>query len=416
MVGDISRSSRILLILFVFVGGALAGSVIALRFIGSGAVTEDSAPPAAERPENLRRLEQLAGLPYLTGVVPAGRSERGVVEYERGRTWDGLNFFNCLILPGAYLVDMEGKRVFEWLAPNPDESWFDAKLLPSGDVLALVDGYRVMRVTPDGDVRWEYRAPVHHDLAVADNGEIFVLARRAVHVNALHPKVPVFDDEIHVLDPDGALIRKISILEAILKSPFGFLLPSSHDLEPDESVPNLVLDMLHSNHVQVFDGTVEHLSPLFRRGNLLVSMRTINSIGILDPDESRFVWMWGPTNIARQHHPTLLPNGHILLFDNGQSASQIIEVDPLTNAVVWRYAPLGGFYSEAAGSVQRLPNGNTLITESDPGVVFEVTPDGETVWRYLNPLTTPDGLRATIWRMTRFDPQELRFLDQLTPR
>jgi hypothetical protein len=259
LVGDISRSSRILLILFVFVGGALAGSVIALRFIGSGAATEASADPAAERPENLRRLEQLAGLPYLTGVVPATRSERGVVEYERSRTWDGLNFFNCLILPGAHLVDMEGKRVFEWRAPDPDESWFDAKLLPSGDVLALVDGYRVMRVTPNGDVLWEYRAPVHHDLAVAENGEIFVLARRAVHINALHPKVPVFDDEIHVLDRDGNLIRKISILEAILKSPFGFLLPSSHDLEPDESVPNLVLDMLHSNHVQVLVGAVEHL-------------------------------------------------------------------------------------------------------------------------------------------------------------
>jgi len=410
------RSSRVLLILFVFVGGALAGSVVALNVIGPGVAAEDSAGPVAERPENLRRLEQLANLPYLTGVAPASGSERGVVEYERSRTWDGLNFFNCLIRPGAHLVDMEGKRVFEWLAPDPDESWFDAKLLPSGDVLVLVDGIRIMRVTLNGDVRWEYRAKVHHDIAMAENGEIFVLARTAMYIDVLHPKVPVFNDEIHVLDRDGTLIRKISILEALLRSPFSFLLPSSHDLEPDGSQPTLVLDVLHSNHVQVLDGAVEHLSPLFRRGNLLVSMRTINSIGILDPDETRFVWLWGPTNIARQHHPTLLPNGHILLFDNGQSASQIIELDPLTNTVVWRYAPLEGFYSESAGSVQRLPNGNTLITESDPGVVFEVTPDGETVWRYLNPLTTADGLRSTIWRMTRFDPQELHFLDQPTPR
>ena len=410
------RSSRILLILFVFVGGALAGSVVALNFIGPGVAAEDSDGPAAERPENLRRLEQLADLPYLTGVAPASGSERGVVKYERSRTWDGLNFFNCLIRPGAHLVDMEGKLVFEWLAPDPDESWFDAKLLPSGDVLVLIDGNRVMWVTLNGDVRWEYRAKVHHDIAVAENGEIFVLARTATYIDVLHPKVPVFNDEIHVLDRDGTLIRKISVLEALLRSPFGFLLPSSHDLEPDESQPTLVLDVLHTNHVQVFDGTLEHRSPLFRRGNLLVSMRTINAIGILDPDESRFVWLWGPTNIARQHHPTLLPNGHILLFDNGQSASQIIELDPLTNAVVWRYAPLGGFYSESAGSVQRLPNGNTLITESDPGVVFEVTPDGDTVWRYVNPLTTADGLRQTIWRMTRFDPQELNFLDQPSPR
>jgi len=154
----IRRSSRILLIIFVFVGGALAGSVVTLNIIGPEVAAEDPADPAAERPENLRRLEQLADLPYLTGVAPASDSERGVVKYERSRTWDGLNFFNCLIRPGANLVDMEGKRIFEWLAPDPDEPWFDAKLLPSGDVLVLVDGNRVMRVTLNGDVLWEYRA------------------------------------------------------------------------------------------------------------------------------------------------------------------------------------------------------------------------------------------------------------------
>ena len=73
----------------------------------------------------------------------------------------------------------------------------------------------------------------------------------------------------------------------------------------------------------------------------------------------------------------------ILLFDNGQSASQIIELDPLTSTVVWRYAPLEGFYSEMRGSVQRLPNGNTLVTESDPGVVFEVTLPFEMGWQSL---------------------------------
>ncbi len=413
---NLGRTSRILLILLVFIGGALAGSVVTLRGIGPGVQTENPTNPAADRPENLRRLEQLADLPYLTGVATGGDSDRGVVEYERSQTWDGLNFFNCSNRAGAHLVDMEGKRVFEWLAPAPGEAWQHAELLPSGDVLALVGDKLLMRVAPNGDVLWEHRAPVHHDLAVTDDGRIFVLARRVVRVDAIHPQVPVFADEIHVLDRDGAPIRRISILEAFLRSPFGFLLPSSNDLEPDEGRPNLVLDVLHTNHVQVFDGSLEHRSPLFRRGNILVSMRTINAIGILDPSETRFVWLWGPTNIARQHHPTLLPNGHILLFDNGQSASQIIELDPLTSAVVWRYAPLDGFYSEMRGSVQRLPNGNTLVTESDPGVVFEVTPGGETVWRYLNPLTTADGLREPIWRMTRFDPQKLHFLDQPTPR
>jgi len=35
--------------------------------------------------------------------------------------------------------------------------------------------------------------------------------------------------------------------------------------------------------------------------------------------------------------------------------------------------------------VQRLGNGNTLITEAWHGRIFEVTPDKETVWEYVVP-------------------------------
>jgi len=37
------------------------------------------------------------------------------------------------------------------------------------------------------------------------------------------------------------------------------------------------------------------------------------------------------------------------------------------------------------GYAQRLPNGNTLITESSFGRFFEVTKQGEIVWEYVNP-------------------------------
>jgi hypothetical protein len=35
--------------------------------------------------------------------------------------------------------------------------------------------------------------------------------------------------------------------------------------------------------------------------------------------------------------------------------------------------------------VQRLPNGNTLINSGAQGIVFEVTPDREVVWKFANP-------------------------------
>ena len=36
-------------------------------------------------------------------------------------------------------------------------------------------------------------------------------------------------------------------------------------------------------------------------------------------------------------------------------------------------------------SAQRLPNGNTLITEGSDGRIFEVTADHELVWEYVSP-------------------------------
>ena len=74
------------------------------------------------------------------------------------------------------------------------------------------------------------------------------------------------------------------------------------------------------------------------------------------------------------------------------------------------------FFSRTRGSIQRLPNGNTLITESDRGYVFEVTPEGETVWRFANPDIRENGTRIAIWRMLRFRRAELPFLGDLDPR
>lgn len=45
------------------------------------------------------------------------------------------------------------------------------------------------------------------------------------------------------------------------------------------------------------------------------------------------------------------------------------------------------FYSSYISSAQRLPNGNTLITEGSDGRLIEVTPEHEIVWEFVNPYT-----------------------------
>jgi hypothetical protein len=73
----------------------------------------------------------------------------------------------------------------------------------------------------------------------------------------------------------------------------------------------------------------------------------------------------------------------------------VLELDPITLEIRWQYTPkeaglvvpldAARFYSPFISSAQRLPNGNTLITEGSDGRIFEVTPEHQTVWEYINP-------------------------------
>ncbi|HEV3445299.1 MAG TPA: aryl-sulfate sulfotransferase [Gemmataceae bacterium] len=119
-----------------------------------------------------------------------------------------------------------------------------------------------------------------------------------------------------------------------------------------------------------------------------------------------------------QHNAHWIPKGlpgagHILLFNNGGerpdgSYSSVDElalpvdsqgrylVKPGKAEPVWSYsAPKkADFFSSFISGAQRLPNGNTLICSGANGTVFEVTPEKEIVWKYVNPVKggTPFGL------------------------
>ena len=55
---------------------------------------------------------------------------------------------------------------------------------------------------------------------------------------------------------------------------------------------------------------------------------------------------------------------------------------------VWHYEAKNrtDFFSSEISGAHRLPNGNTLICAGVVGHLFEVTPAGETVWQYVNPM------------------------------
>jgi hypothetical protein len=74
----------------------------------------------------------------------------------------------------------------------------------------------------------------------------------------------------------------------------------------------------------------------------------------------------------------------------------VLEIDPLTKNIVWTYQESlpWNFFIARISNAQRLPNGNTLINEGFFGRFFEVTPEGEVVWEYVNPYFGPLGPTA----------------------
>lgn len=407
----LTRTAAVALI--VFAAGFIAGQLVMSSHVKAGAEARRLTliEGTVGQNEELRRLEQLQALGYVDGTIDKQAELRGVLIHDQERAFPGVNLYNSRIRPLARLIDNDGHELHSWSFPG-DDGWEHTELLPNGDLLVIVNQRSIFKIDRDSKLLWQTEIEAHHDLAVHSSGAIYALTDRETLRPEIHPEVPVVEDFITILSPEGEPEKKLSILDAMQSSPYAFLLASPRCLPaPDDAAERIHIDMLHTNHIQIFDGTLANRSPLFAEGNVLISMRTINTIAILDPQDGRILWAWGPTNLHRQHHPSLLDNGHIVVFDNGRKRSQIVEIDPLTFEVVWRHAPKTGFFSGYRGSVQRLANGNTLITESDRGYVFEITPDHKEVWRFANPDVREDNLRIAIWRMTRFVRDELDFLD-----
>jgi len=115
----------------------------------------------------------------------------------------------------------------------------------------------------------------------------------------------------------------------------------------------------------------------------------------------------------------MLPNGNVLVFDNGTHRSdhmmpfsRVVEIDPRRQQISWCYqehAPFD-FFSPFMSSAQRLANGNTLICEGNFGRIFEVTRESRVVWEYVNPTFVPSALDADeppsnrLFRALRYNP------------
>lgn len=409
----------------ILLGVALTvGAVVFMRTLN---VTEDTGPAGGDDLDG--RLERLRSLPYTARTAPSPDSLlAGVVVHVPDRACPGYNLYCSRTTPYAHLMDMDGRIVHSWTySPGSDAIWEHAVMLENGDVVVIRKMSSVVRLDWDSNLIWETPLEVHHEITPLPDGTFYTIVREIREHRGLEIRFP----SIVRLSADGEVMERWSTYDHLEEIKRGFdqrpfldtilddLLAEGDSTALYENIerqPGMFrLKTIHEYFDYLHLNTITRLpdTPLGRRdarfgaGNLLICFRNVNQIGILDRDSKQILWSWGEGILQWPHHPTMLENGNILIFDNGVELhrSRVIEIQPLSGRIVWEYMadPPESFYTSQRGSAQRLPNGNTLICDGNAGRAFEVDSGGGIVWEWLNP-DVKGGRREQIYRITRLSP------------
>lgn len=337
-----------------------------------------------------------------------------------------------------YLVDLYGKPVHSW---NTNHQALYSLLKKDGKLLTVMEIPKYSQLYPPGGntgiiqeldwnskVVWEYKNErMHHDIAPLPNGNVAV---------AMWEKIP--DETASQLQggADGSVLPtgvkwsdEIVELDRNGKAVWSW---HSHE-HMDPSVD--IITPLMPQYAWSFINGLKYMdkNPIDGSPAYLASMRSISTVAIIRKSDGEIIWRSPKGMLNGQHDPTLLANGNILVFDNGLDripapftmyGSRAVEINPKTNKMVWQFDGGTGvidkvkFNSPIVGGAQRLPNGNTLITDGARGHLFEVTQKGELVWDFVSTYTTEKTgafPNTFLFKTRRYGESEINWPERLAP-
>jgi len=344
----------------------------------------------------------------------------GVRTYIPEKCDQGYTLFSPAWGDQEYLIDMRGLVVHTWKVTHSNV----AELLPNGNLFTHNCGRALEEITPDSEVVWRWEgddsmvAPNHHDFWVGDDMIVSLAAKHQPVIPGVYEPGTEPDfmrtDLILKINRAKEIVWRFSFDDHVesLCELAGYPMPIPYMRHADDGsfTPYGPRDWAHANTIEVLPPTpLGEKDARFKAGNLLFSLRHMDTIGIVDPDKNEIVWCYGPGILDGQHQPTMLPNGNILVFDNGtyRGHSIVREIEPSSDEIVWQYENGEDFFSPFRAGNQRLANGNTLICECDAGHLFEVTREKEIVWDFWSPFVGqgPHHLGKRIHRATRYSPE-----------
>ncbi|HEX2621783.1 MAG TPA: aryl-sulfate sulfotransferase [Phototrophicaceae bacterium] len=324
---------------------------------------------------------------------------------------------------------------------------------------------RVEELSWDGDLLWSYESSSehqmgHHDIRVMPNGHILLLVYdrhfedEALAAGLNPEKLPedheLWGENIVEIDPaTNEVVWEWSTWDHLIQDFDPMLdnygVAAAHPEKVDINYGEVALtsDWLHMNAV-VYNADLDQI---------MLSSKNFSEIWIIDhsisTEEAKgtggdLLYRWGNPEVYQagtdadqtlygQHDPNWIPDGYpgagdILIYDNGSTDerpySRIVQITPPVDengdyvmksgestgpeAVTWEYIadPPESFFSAIISGAQRQPNGDTLIAEGTNGRIFEVNPEGKTVWEYYLPPA------AMIFRAERYNLPVFADLDQ----
>ena len=374
------------------------------------------------------------------------------------KRWD--NFNNAAggparILPNGTVMAAYGARPPHQESLGLEIRDFDdvsLSRISGGEIITQADGTTVDSLRQHHDwQRADFPAGYYSPGArPAPEGANTLILTHTARVDANIADVDLEDDRIVELDADGQIAWEWTAGEHIDQFGFADDARAAIKTAPGFNERRGSLDWFHINSATYvgpnrwFDAGDIRFAP----EHVIISSRQSSIVAIIDragyvvwqigPDFSASAALRGIGQIIGQHHAHLIPPGlpgagNVMIFDNGgssgygapsaiaptglgiyaRSVSRVIEIDPVTLERAWTYrAP--NFFSTNISGAQRLPNGNTLITEGAPGRVFEVTNAGEIVWEYMIPYFGGPRGSNSVYRAYRLPYEWVPQLEQPT--
>jgi hypothetical protein len=307
------------------------------------------------------------------------------------------------------------------------------------------EGGRLEEFDWDGRLVWEYvlsddRNLMHHDIAPLPNGNILAMVVESKTIAeavqaGFNPDVimdnklfPDYIVEIQKTGPkSGKIVWEWHVWDHLIqnfdrtKDNYGDVAATPGKIDPNSSGRRVKAFWNHFNSID-YNAKLDQIA-ISVRGN---SEFWIINHGITTAEakgpKGDLLYRWGNPStyqksgrqtLFQQHDSQWIPEGcpgagNILVFNNGlgRGYTSVDELVVPLNAdgsyklkgdgtygpdkLVWSYTDPDPqtFFSQEISGAQRLPNGNTLICAGVHGTLFEVTPKGETVWEYVNPVTS----------------------------